>query len=104
MYRVIPEQPHDRTITIEECKDRAGRKYKHAFIGCYAVSQRLEKILATEFRTYCRDGEIIPDLFYQHYNLVEVFPSRDDEDPRHYVTSNLWYTCQPKPIDLGFEL
>jgi len=103
MYKPLLTKPEDTTIQIIDCYNRGGHLYQHAFIGRYAISNRLGKILAQEYGIYCHNGQTIPASFFSHYYLVEVFPDTDNENFEHFVTSDYWYTCQPIGVSLGIE-
>jgi len=93
MYRVVEGTSKDfGQIEIRVCVDRAGRRYHHAFIDGYALSQRLEHVLESEFHTYVRDGARIPQALLDNYSILAIEPDYADPNREEFVTSDYWYT------------
>ena len=96
MNRILRQKPENTQIEMKTCVNRGGYYYKHAFIDEFAISTRLENILSNEFGFSCRNGETLPDAFFQKYDLIAVSPDYDNKEREHYVTSDYWYTCKPQ--------
>lgn len=94
------DRPADTTMHVRTCRGITGKRYRHAFIGEYAISARLEQKLRMEFGVPCTEGARIPEAFFQKYDLMAVGPATDGKGPG-YVTSDWWYTCTPVLQSLG---
>lgn len=95
MRRILNGKPEDTTIVMRDCVNRGGHHYRHAFVGEFAISRRLESLLSEEFGVRLYTGNRIPEAFFKKYDLIEVTPDYSNPNREEFVTSDCWYTCNP---------
>ena len=101
MTTVLAQRPSDTRIEMRTCINRGGHYYTHAFIGGYAISKKLQNILVKEFNFPCHNGISLPEAFFMKYSLIAVDPDYEDADRETFVTSDHWYTCNPRYVNVN---
>lgn len=96
MYRIVKE-PGIMTIDVRDCLDSIGRLYRHPFIGPYALSSAMKSALS-KMSIPLRTGSRIPQKFFDKYELLECEYNPKYPGDEHFVTSDMWYTCRPRPL------
>lgn len=105
MYQIIRSSIYGLKVSMKQCLDFRNREYYHPFISGCAISQRLARVLLTDYAFDCTCQEDFPNEFFEDYYLVKVWPTppeqlKPDEETKRFVTSDMWYSCVRKEIGI----
>lgn len=109
MYQIIRSDIYGLKVSMKLCFEYSDREYYHPFIGGCAISQRLAKVLLTDYAFDCTCQEDFPNEFFEKYYLVKVWPTpleqlKPGEAVKRFVTSDIWYSCIKKEIETPREI
>ena len=109
MYQIIRSDIYGLKVSMKLCFEYSDREYYHPFIGGCAISQRLAKVLLTDYAFDCTCQEDFPNEFFEKYYLVKVWPTpleqlKPGEAVKRFVTSDIWYSCIKKEIEIPREI